>query len=187
MSKRIVGVVCAVSSPDGIFGEGNCLAWSFGRPNEDFKRFRGITGETTGGSVIMGRATWESLPLSVRPLKGRQNIVVTRNIDYQAEGVEVCHSLDEALEIASSSSVSIIGGRELVKEAISRRLVEVLHLTVVEKVFPSTERTVYFLELLSARFLYPLVCVQVDPYQQSLSGDGGTVSLRFERYERGDV
>lgn len=186
MSKRIVKVVCAISSPEGIFGEGDGLPWRFGKPSEDFRRFKVETGETTGGSVIMGRATWDSLPPSVRPLKGRQNIVVSRNIDYQAGGAEVCHSLDEALEIASSSSVSIIGGRELVKEAISRRLVDVFHLTVVEKVFPSTDRTVYFPQLLSTKFLYPLVCVQVDPYQQSLSGDCGTVSLRFERYERGD-
>ena len=183
MSKPVVQVVCAISSPDGIFGEGDHLPWKFSRPSEDFKRFRLLTGETTGGSVIMGRATWESLPPNFRPLKGRQNIVVTRNIDYQAVGAEVCHSLGEALEFATPNVVSIIGGRELLRETLTEGLVDIAHITVVEKTLPSTDQTVYFPQLLSERFLLPLVRVSEEPYQQSLEG-GGTVSLRFERWER---
>ncbi len=186
MSKRIVQVVCAVSSPHGIFGEGNRLPWQFGRPNEDFRRFKEVTGETTGGSVIMGRATWESLPQNFRPLKGRQNIVVTRDISYQAEGAEVSHSLDEALGVASSELVSVIGGRGLIKETVSRGLVDVAHITLVEKSFPKTDKTVYFPELLSANFLSPLINVSSVFYNQVLSG-GEKVLLRFNRYKRADM
>ncbi len=186
MSKRTVQVVCAISSPDGIFGEGDGLPWKFGRPNEDFKRFKDLTGETTKGSVIMGRATWESLPLNFRPLKGRQNIVVTRNLDYYEEGAEVCYSLDEALERAESPTISIIGGRELVKEALERHLIDVAHITVVEKTLPSTDATVYFPQLLSSEFLFHLASISVEQHTQALE-DGAFVNILFKRYERRDT
>jgi dihydrofolate reductase len=37
---------------------------------------------TTQNAVIMGRVTWESIPLKFRPLEGRKNIVISRNTDY---------------------------------------------------------------------------------------------------------
>jgi dihydrofolate reductase len=186
MSQKIVKVVVAVSSPQGIFGEAGGLAWRFDRPNEDFRRFRIDTGETTGGTVIMGRATWEAIPEDKRPLRGRQNIVVTRNAEYQAPGATVCHSLDEALALSSQQVVSIIGGVSLVKEAIQRKLVHVAHITHVGMDLPVTERTLFFRELLDQKFLYPLVYTSIDrPYVQALES-GGTAALSFRRYERGD-
>ena len=61
-------------------GRGGQLLW---RLPDDMRRFKELT---SGHPVIMGRKTWESLPLKFRPLPGRTNIVVTRQAGYQAEG-----------------------------------------------------------------------------------------------------
>lgn len=68
---------------------------------------------TTGHTVIMGRKTLESLP-GGRPLKNRRNIVLTRDASFAREGVEVVHSLDEALaSVADDDEAWVIGGAEI--------------------------------------------------------------------------
>ena len=72
---------------------------------------------TYGKTVIMGRKTLESLPKK-EPLKGRKNIVLTRNPDYRVEGAQVVHSIEEALELVSGSApedVFVIGGGSVYK------------------------------------------------------------------------
>src|SRR6478735_9379348 len=82
-----LALIAAVAS-NGVIGEGNALPW---RLPADMQRFRALT---TGHSVIMGRKTWESIG---RPLPGRQNIVVTRQRDFQASGAELAASLEDAI------------------------------------------------------------------------------------------
>lgn len=73
---------------------------------EDLRHFKALT---SGHPVIMGRATWESLPK--RPLPGRLNIVVTRNPDYVAEGAQTAPSIEAALQLCPVGDVPfIIGG-----------------------------------------------------------------------------
>ena len=77
------------------------------------KRFRALT---TGHAVIMGRKTWESLP---RALPGRQNIVVTRQRAYAAEGAEIAASFADALALVRlPDPVFCIGGGELYRAAL---------------------------------------------------------------------
>ncbi len=65
---------------------------------------------TKGHPVIMGRKTLEGFP-GCRPLKERRNIVLTRDADFAREGVEVVHSVDEALAAVSDEDVAwVIGG-----------------------------------------------------------------------------
>jgi dihydrofolate reductase len=70
---------------------------------------------TMGKAIVMGRKTWESIG---RVLPGRQNIVVTRNRDYLAAGCDVVSSLEQALVVADSNEVMIIGGGELYRQAL---------------------------------------------------------------------
>lgn len=63
-----------------------------------------------GHTVVMGRRTWESLPAKVRPLPGRDNVVLTRQPDYAAEGARVVASLDDAM---TDGAVWVIGGNEI--------------------------------------------------------------------------
>ena len=105
--------------------------WAIGRQGEllcympaDMRHFK----ETTmGHSIVMGRKTFESFPR--RPLPGRQNIVITRNADWQYEGVTVAHSLEDAFAAAQTDTVFIIGGAQVYEQALP--LVDVLHLTMI--------------------------------------------------------
>lgn len=125
-------IISALDENRGI-GKSNGLAWHLAA---DLKHFA----ETTkGGTVIMGRKTWESLPERYRPLPGRKNIVVSRG-DIKLPGdVFLVHSLDEALVCAEEKvprlKVFIIGGATLYAEAIQHTACEELLLTEIEGVF----------------------------------------------------
>jgi dihydrofolate reductase len=78
---------------------------------------------TLGHPVIMGRKTWDSLPARFRPLPGRTNIVITRQQDWRANGAEVAHNLEEALQICEHistkpSEVWILGGAQIFTQAL---------------------------------------------------------------------
>ena len=82
-----VAIYVAIAE-NGVIGRDGGLPW---RLSTDLKRFKA---DTMGKPVIMGRKTYEGIG---RPLPGRLNIVVTRDTAWRAEGVEVAHSLDEAI------------------------------------------------------------------------------------------
>ena len=81
---------------------------------EDMKHFRAVT---AGHAVIMGRATYDSIG---KPLKGRRNIVITRNKDLKIEGVEIAHDLWSALALAreTDSEPMILGGGQIYAAAL---------------------------------------------------------------------
>jgi len=90
---------------------------------EDFARFKELT---LGAAVIMGRATWDSLPERSRPLPGRHNIVISRNTLASAPGADVVGSVEQALEHASSfqpedgaPTIWIIGGGQIYRQALA--------------------------------------------------------------------
>jgi len=116
--------------------------WAIGRQGgllchlpADMRHFKEVT---MGHSIVMGRKTFESFPR--RPLPGRQNIVITRNPDWQYPGVTVVHSLEDAIGAAATSMVFIIGGAQVYEQALP--LVEVLHLTQIHARWASAD--VYF-------------------------------------------
>lgn len=84
-----------------VIGRDNALPWYL--PN-DLKYFKQTT---LGKPIIMGRKTYESIG---KPLPGRTNIVITRQTDYQPDGVKVVHSVAEARDLAES--VCLIDGQE---------------------------------------------------------------------------
>jgi dihydrofolate reductase len=88
---------------NGVIGKDGALPW---RIPADLKRFKALT---MGAPIIMGRKTFESL-LGLLP--GRQHIVLTRG-DWRADGADVAHSVDDAIELADGPRVSIIGGAEI--------------------------------------------------------------------------
>jgi len=97
-------------------GIDNKLPWYL--PN-DLKYFKQVT---MGKPIIMGRKTYESIG---KPLPGRTNIVITRNPDYQAEGIVVVNSLQQALDKAEDISfinghdeVMVIGGAEIYNQGL---------------------------------------------------------------------
>ncbi len=89
-------------------GKNNTLLWNM---PADMKHFRDTT---RGHTVIMGRKTFESIG---RPLPNRRNIVITRDNQYQKDGIEVVHSMEEALALVKDSDEEVfnIGGSEIYK------------------------------------------------------------------------
>lgn len=86
-------------------GKDNDLVWHL---PDDFKRFKKLT---TGHAIIMGRKTFETFP---KLLPNRKHIVITRDRSYQAENIEVVHTIEEALQSAQDDEQPfIIGGGEI--------------------------------------------------------------------------
>lgn len=97
---------------NGVIGHHNTLPWHLPEDLAHFKRC------TLGCPVIMGRKTWDSLPQKFRPLPGRLNVVVTRQLNWQATGAVVAHSLAQACAACPSDSTAwVIGGAELYAQA----------------------------------------------------------------------
>jgi dihydrofolate reductase len=100
----VISLIAALSR-NRVIGVNGGLPW---RLPDDSKHFRRTT---MGKPVIMGRINWESLP---KPLDGRDNIVVTRQRDYEASGCTVVHSIEDALEVAKDADeIMIIGGQDI--------------------------------------------------------------------------
>ena len=120
----------AAVARNGVIGVDNRLPW---RIPEDLKRFRALT---TGHSIIMGRRTWESLS---GPLRGRQNIVVTRQSGFRAAGAQTASSPQHALELATlPDPIFVIGGEALYRAALP--LADVVYLTEIDRDFPGDAR-----------------------------------------------
>ena len=98
-------------SRSGVIGRDGKLPW---RLPEDMRRFRELT---TGGTVVMGRRTWESLPPRFRPLLDRRNVVISRDPSYDAPGAEVVTSVEAALD---GAEVWVAGGAEIYAAAMDR-------------------------------------------------------------------
>jgi dihydrofolate reductase len=106
----MISLIAAIGKNNEL-GKENKLLWSL---PADMKHFKDIT---TLHTVIMGRKTFESIG---RPLPNRRNIVITKNVSYKKEGVEVAHSLAHALDLIKDKNeeIFIIGGGELYKETM---------------------------------------------------------------------
>ena len=114
---------------NGVIGRDGDLPW---RLRSDLQRFKAVT---MGKPCIMGRRTWDSLPL--KPLPGRLNLVLSKDESFEARGAVVCTTLDEAVEIAREQAmddgvdeVCVIGGAGLFAAALPRA--KRLYLTEVD-------------------------------------------------------
>lgn len=112
-----LGVIVAAAQ-NGVVGRNNALPWHL---PEDLKYFKRMT---LGKPIVMGRKTYESIG---RPLPGRRNIVISRNAEYRAPGVDVVPDLEAALALAADQALidgveelMVIGGAEIYAAAIPR-------------------------------------------------------------------
>ena len=119
-----------VIADDGAIGKDNGLLCHL---PADLKHFKSIT---MGHTIIMGRRTFESLPKGALP--GRENIVVSRNADYRAEGAKVCTSIEQAVAEASMpGECFILGGAQLYASTIAQ--VDKLYLTAIHAHFDDAD------------------------------------------------
>ncbi|MAT89938.1 MAG: diacylglycerol kinase [Flavobacteriaceae bacterium] len=121
----------AAAGENNELGKDNDLVWHL---PDDFKRFKKLT---TGHHIIMGRKTFESFP---KPLPNRTHIVITRNKNYQKEGIIVVHNLSDAIAKAKGDEQPfIIGGGEIYRQSMD--VADKIELT---RVHGSFEADTYF-------------------------------------------
>jgi dihydrofolate reductase len=124
-----ISLVVAMSR-NRVIGRDNRLPWRMPADMRHFKRL------TMDHAVIMGRKTFESLP--VKPLPGRTSIVITRRRDYPTDGAMVASDLNEALAIATDmdrsrhhkGEVFVLGGAEIFALALSAA--DRIHMTLID-------------------------------------------------------
>lgn len=118
----IISMIAAMTK-DRVIGINNSLPWKLPGDMQWFRQ------QTMGKPIIMGRKTFESF--GAKPLPGRQNIIITHDPDYQAEGCDVAHSIDDALALASTAEeVMVIGGASFYEQMLPRA--QRLYLTYVD-------------------------------------------------------
>lgn len=122
-----VSLIVAMSQ-NRVIGRENQMPWHLPAELQYFKRV------TMGKPVLMGRNTFESIG---RPLPGRPNIVITRNADYEAEGISVVTSVEDALDLAeqlaerdANAEAMVIGGAQIFAATLPRA--DRLYLTEVQ-------------------------------------------------------
>ncbi len=162
----MISIIVAVSTNNVIGIRGN-LPWKL---SDDLKRFKQLT---MGKPIIMGRLTWESIG---RPLPGRQNIVLTRQTDFMAEGCDVVVSPDEALAAAADAKeIMVIGGSQIYELFLPKA--SRLHVT---RVHADIDGDSFFPEINDSEWM--LVVTEAHP-----ANDANQFAFDFTTYERKDL
>ena len=104
-----MNVIVAVDQNWAIGKDGDQLVYL----SEDLKRFKSLT---TGHPVILGRKTLATFP-GGRPLKGRRNLILSRNTDFAPEGAEVFSDV-ETLRAAAPVDSFVIGGASVYRQVV---------------------------------------------------------------------
>lgn len=129
-------ILIAAIGRNGVIGRDNDLPW---RIREDLQHFKALT---LGHTLVMGRKTYDSIG---RPLPGRRTVVVTRQPAWSADGVDVVHTLEEALKY--DGDLYVAGGGEIYRQALP--YADRLELTEVDQsptgdvTFPSLDHAVW--------------------------------------------
>ena len=129
-----ISFIVATDQNNGI-GLDNKLPWHL---SEDLKRFKRLT---TGQVVLMGRKTFDSLP--IKPLPNRDNIVLTRYEDFVADGCEVLRDIDQVLRLAqlageTGRTLFVIGGASIYEQLLP--VADRLYLTLIQHDFETDTR-----------------------------------------------
>ncbi|WGD37698.1 dihydrofolate reductase [Lysinibacter sp. HNR] len=182
-----IGMIWA-QAINGVIGKDGLMPWHIPEDLAHFKRL------TLGKPVIMGRRTWDSLPERFRPLEGRRNIVVTRQDQWVADGVNVCHSFASAVALVdveagagasagasaaaldashhSEVDVWVIGGGEIYRQAMLQATI-----LVVTEINRHCEGDTYAPQITGE---WTPTHEQLPPWQRSRSG----LEYRFITYTR---
>jgi len=101
--------IIVAHSRENVIGVNNTIPWKL---PSDLRNFKNIT---SGKIVVMGRKTFESIPDKFKPLPERRNVVLTRNRDWKYDGVEVVHTIQEAIKLVDDDETFVIGGEAVYK------------------------------------------------------------------------
>ena len=172
MSTKSLNIIVAFSTKNFGIGYQNKLPWNI---PEDLKNFSTLTKNSV---VIMGRNTWESIPINKRPLKNRTNVIVSSKDDIlKSENVIVIHpnELDNACqEWLKTSNIFIIGGERLYKKFLG--VADHVYATLVEKQY---ECDVFFPIERFGEY-------EIETYSESEFSEEEKCNYRFVKYKKND-
>jgi len=132
----MISIIAAITSDRAAIGRHGDLLFHI---SEDLRHFKELT---SGHTVVMGRTTFESLPKGALP--NRRNIVVTRNVQFHADGAETASSPEKAIELAATTperTVFVIGGGEIYSAFLP--LADTLELTMIDAPTPADADTFF--------------------------------------------
>ncbi|XP_006004436.1 dihydrofolate reductase isoform X2 [Latimeria chalumnae] len=190
-AARLLNSIVAVCPNLGIGKDGN-LPWHPKRLSNEFRYFQKMTTTPTvegkQNVVIMGRKTWFSIPEKNRPLKGRVNVVLSRELQEAPEGAHyLARDLDSALKLLESPELAdrvdlvwIIGGSALYKEALEHPS---QHRLFVTRVLQQFECDTYLPEINFNKFTLLPEFPGVSSAIQEESG----IQYKFEVYEKNSL
>ena len=140
--RLIWGQAYGTDGRSGAMGVNGGMPW---RLSPDLRYFKAMT---IGCPVIMGRGTWDATPPKFRPLPGRENIVVTRNPDFVADGARSFTSIDAALDYArewlenqedshqdspkDGRAIWVIGGAAILREMLANYHADAAYVTQID-------------------------------------------------------
>lgn len=105
----VVALVVAMAE-NGVIGNANRLPWHL---PADLRHFKSVT---MGKPMLMGRKTFQSIG---KALPGRRSLVLTRDRSFSAEGIELVHTVDEALRVAGDADeLMVIGGADVYRSVL---------------------------------------------------------------------
>lgn len=118
---------------DRVIGDSGTIPWQ-GKLPADMWRFVDIT---TGGVVVMGRKTWESIPGKFRPLVNRRNVVLSRDPEFEPEGAYVYRMVEDVLSYepfppSRGLDMYVIGGGEIYRQFLDHRAIQRVYATEIQ-------------------------------------------------------
>uniref|UniRef100_A0A8R1EIR0 dihydrofolate reductase n=1 Tax=Caenorhabditis japonica TaxID=281687 RepID=A0A8R1EIR0_CAEJA len=140
---RKMSLIVAMDADGGI-GKNGTLPWSIKKDMQYFvKTTKKVENPEKRNAVLMGRKCWESIPESRRPLAGRLNIVLSRQLaEQKSNDLIITNSFESALKMLSEppfvdsiETIWNIGGAEIYQLAINEKLVDEIHITKIYKSF----------------------------------------------------
>jgi dihydrofolate reductase len=161
----MISLIAAIGENNEL-GKNNSLLWNI---PADMKRFKDTT---ILHSVVMGRKTFESIG---KPLPNRRNIVITHNLNYKKDGVEVVHSLAQALDLFPdpNEEIFIIGGAQIYE--LTMDIADKLYITHINA--EDKKADTYFPEII------PIVWNEVSHVEQD-ADDKNPYAYTFSVYEK---
>ncbi len=167
----MISLIAAIGKNNEL-GKGNTLLWHMPADMSHFIKM------TSGHPVIMGRKTFESLK---GPLPNRKNIVITRDLNYKKNGIEIAHSLEEAInsarttlaQLAQNKEIFIIGGAEIYKQTLP--IADRLYITHIEAEDKKADS--FFPEII------PIVWNEIS-HEEHKKDDKNSFNYTFSVYEK---
>ena len=147
---------------DNAIGRNGTLPWHF---SSDLKNFKKLT---IGSTIVMGRKTWDSLP--IKPLPGRRNIVISGS---KQEGVESYQSIQSCIDTLRDDNlpqIYVIGGMSIYKFFYD--YADTLHITFINKKYSNTDT------------FFPISLAQIESDFRIQSKDDTNKELSFTTWVR---